>query len=152
MKFVLLGASVPLGIASVAHNSKGNALSSRSHHEHALLLISPRVCRTEPLPRNGPKFLLPGTRSTFTVCDTSRLRQGGVPRPQERCQCLSASSPPQPQHWAFVKALTRVMSRCSKIPEYSSIPLVSLERCHHKKNLEQDNFLLLTFCCALSWV
>lgn len=99
-----------------------------------------------------PDFSSCHTRYVHYVCDTCRLRQGRAPCPQERCQCLSASSPPQPQHWAFGKALAHVMSRCSKIPEYSSIPLVSLERCHHKKNLEQDNFLLLTFCCALSWV
>lgn len=117
--------------------------------------ISPWACPPTHLPKAVQDWATPKkwsqispswhTEYVHCVCDTSRLRQGGVPRPQERCQCLSASSPPQPQHWAFVKALAHVMSRCSKIPEYSSIPLVSLERCHHKKNLEQDNFFAVDF-------
>lgn len=166
MKFVLLGACVPLDIASVAHNCKGNPLKSRSHPEHilcALWLISPGVCRMEQLQRNGPKFLLPGTQEE---CSPRLWHQQRKTRSQSHWDKELFLVPrgvsvslglinPQPQLWVSVEPLAHVTGRCSKAL-YSRIlfhPFSQFRKMSPWKELEQDNFfLLLTFCCALSWV
>lgn len=164
MKFVLLGARVPLDIASVGCNCKGNPVNSRSHREHPVCppLLSPRMCRTEPLQRNDPKFLLPGTQEvtasvtpTGTTKEPKPLRQGAVPCPQ-RGVSVSVSNPSLSPSPGFLWSLWHMWQAGAVRPwilEHSSIPPVSLERCHHEKNLNKTIFsVLLTFCCALSWV
>lgn len=164
MKFVLLGAFVHSDIASLACNCKRNPLGSRSHPERP-------ACPAAHLPRDVQDGLTPNewprispswhTRGMFTMSATpteiteepESLRQVQCSFPSGGCLSQRLISP-LPQDWGAVRLwdMWQAGAVGPWIPESSSIPLVSLERCHHEKNLNETIFLLLPFCCALSWV
>lgn len=102
------------------------------------------------------KFLLPGTQKE---CSLRLWHQQRKPRSQSHWDkelflvprgvsvslCLiSPSSPSSGFLWSLWHMWQAGAAR-PWIPEYSSIPSVSLERCHHEKNLNKTIF----FCCWL---
>lgn len=158
MKFVLLGACVPLDIAPVA--CKGNPLHSRSHQERPACPLThlPKGVRMEPLQRNGPKLLLPGTQEVCSLClwhPQGKLRSQShgdqwLLLVLRRVSVPGVWSPPQPQNWVSLEALARVTSRCSKPLDSTTLfhPFSHFRKMSPWKELEEDNF----FCCWLSVV
>lgn len=159
MKFVLLGARVPLAIAPAACNCKGNPARSSSPQECPACPLThlPKGVRMEPLQRNGPRLLPPGTQE---VCSLCLWHQQGKLRSQShwdrwlllvlrRGVSVPVSDHPPAQNW-FLWRLWHVWQAGAArpwIPQYSSIPSVTLERWHHEKNSNKT-----IFCCWLSVV
>lgn len=112
---------------------------------------TPKECSKTPSPwHTGGMFTAPVT-PTGTTKEPKPLRQGAVPRPQ-RGVSVSVSNHPLSPSPGFLWSLWHTWEAGAVrpwIPEHSSIPSVSLERCHHEKNLNKTIFFS---CCWLSVV